>query len=506
MSVEKNSGVASATGQRSRPLVFGTLAVIFLASRLMYILGGVRFDGDLLRNSWALLDPYLLQTDLFRSIFYLHSQPPLFNLFVGLVLKLGSANPMMTFRVLNMGMGLLLTFTLYETMSRLNVPFWLSVALTVGFVVSPATMLFENILFYTFPLAVALAVGALLLERYLRTNRLGFAWSFFAVLGAIVLTRSLFHPIWFLLMAGGLIFLQRRHRPQLLVGAAVPLLLITSWTVKNQVLFGTASGSSWLGMSMGKMVTAGVPESDRVRLVRERRLSPYALRKPFWNIGEYGDLLPRRDSTGIPALDMETRSIGNPNFNNIAYVGISDKFLSDVLVLIRLYPGIYFRGIAHAVFIFFRPSSDYAVFHVNRPSVERVERIVNMILMGQIHYGRAVFETNQGELDLAMQVQRTGILIVIVYISVILINLVTAWKCVRSRSRPDPQCIVSAFILCTILYVAVVGNAIEIGENNRFRYMVDPLFIILLASSLTRGYRDRLRRRSIRSGAVASQC
>jgi hypothetical protein len=492
MSAEENSCFIRETKQGSRPLVFGALAAVFLASRLAYSMGGVRFDGNPLRSSWALLDPRLLQTDLFRSLLHLHIQPPFFNLFVGLVLKAGSDNPMVIFRILYIAIGMLLAFSLHEMMCRLNVPFWLAISLTIAFVVNPATILFENLLLYTYPLALALVASALLLERFVRTNRLKFAWLFFAVLGSIVLTRSLFHPIWFLLIAGGLIYLQRQLRRQLLIAAAVTLVLIIAWNVKNQILFGSASSSSWMGMSLGKMVTAGVPETDRVRLAREHRISPFALRRPFEDITEYADLLPPSDSTGIPALDMEMRSTGNTNFNHIAYVGISNKFLSDALTLMQLYPGIYFRGVAHAVLIFFRPSSDYAMLNQNRPSVERVEKVVNMILLGQIHYEHAFLETNEERLDLAKQIQRTGILIVIAYISVMVYSMVAVWKCVRSRSVPDPLCIVSTFILCTILYVAFVGNLIEIGENNRFRYMMDPLFIILLGSSLTRICRHRI--------------
>ena len=187
-------GGLQARGQKSSPLAVGTLAAVFLASRLMYFLGGVRFDGDLLRSSWALLDPHLLESDLFRSIMYLHIQPPLFNLFVALVLKAAPANSMAIFRILNIGVGMLLAFSLYETMCRLHVPFWFSITLTIAFVVSPATILFENILFYTYPLALALVVSTLLLEGFLRTNRLVFAWLFFCRFGDHCLDKKSLSP------------------------------------------------------------------------------------------------------------------------------------------------------------------------------------------------------------------------------------------------------------------------------------------------------------------------
>jgi hypothetical protein len=43
-----------------------------------------------------------------------------------------------------------------------------------------------------------------------------------------------------------------------------------------------------------------------------------------------------------------------------------------------------------------------------------------------------------------------------------------------------------------MLWVVVVGNALELGENNRFRFVVDPLCVALLGRLITEGL-DRLR-------------
>ena len=65
----------------------GIVALSFIASRSLYYYLGVRFDATILFYAEQFLDVNLLQARLTESIFYLHCQPPLFNLFLGAVLK-----------------------------------------------------------------------------------------------------------------------------------------------------------------------------------------------------------------------------------------------------------------------------------------------------------------------------------------------------------------------------------------------------------------------------------
>ncbi len=61
------------------------LAVIamFLLSRSAAMAAGVRFDASPLGYFLQYLDPHLLRARLGESLWYLHSQPPLFNLLLG---------------------------------------------------------------------------------------------------------------------------------------------------------------------------------------------------------------------------------------------------------------------------------------------------------------------------------------------------------------------------------------------------------------------------------------
>ena len=60
----------------------------FVLSRAVYFAAGVRFDAQPLEHFFQFLDPELMKHRLLESLYYMHTQPPGFNLMVGLVVKL----------------------------------------------------------------------------------------------------------------------------------------------------------------------------------------------------------------------------------------------------------------------------------------------------------------------------------------------------------------------------------------------------------------------------------
>ena len=64
------------------------IVTVFVVSRVAAFAAGVRYDDGLLHNAYQLLDVRLLREQPFTSIFYLQSQPPLFNLFTAAIVQL----------------------------------------------------------------------------------------------------------------------------------------------------------------------------------------------------------------------------------------------------------------------------------------------------------------------------------------------------------------------------------------------------------------------------------
>ena len=76
------------TRRRTHGLAVVAVALVFGASRVAAYLAGVRFDATPLTWYWQFIDPVLLRERLLESLYCLHIQPPLFNLLLGINLKL----------------------------------------------------------------------------------------------------------------------------------------------------------------------------------------------------------------------------------------------------------------------------------------------------------------------------------------------------------------------------------------------------------------------------------
>ena len=146
-----------------------TLAMVglFVLVQGGYRLAGVSFDATPLIHFWQFLDPELLRSRLGESLLYLHSQPPLFNLFLGLVLKLAPGAEAATFGALYLALGLALYLLTFAVMRQLGVGRPVALALSTWLMVSPSFVLYEHWLFYTLPLATLLMTSAWLLGKLL---------------------------------------------------------------------------------------------------------------------------------------------------------------------------------------------------------------------------------------------------------------------------------------------------------------------------------------------------
>ena len=76
----------------------------YAISRVLYAMGGVEFDIKTISYSWQIIDPELLQSRPLESLWYCHSQPPLFNAFLAFGLKVPIA-PELFFHACYLAMG-----------------------------------------------------------------------------------------------------------------------------------------------------------------------------------------------------------------------------------------------------------------------------------------------------------------------------------------------------------------------------------------------------------------
>jgi hypothetical protein len=452
------------------------VAAAFVASRLIYHMVGLRFDVSPITWFWQYVDPDLLRLHLSQSLLYLHSQPPLANLGLGLVLNAFPGHESAVFAALFHFAGFVLATTLFLFMAELGISDRLSALATFIFVASPACILYESWLFYTMPVAAMLAVMARHLHRFFKHGSALDLLLCFSLAAFTALTWSLFHVAWFVLLAALLVAFRRNDWRRIALSALVPLMLIVGWYAKNQSLFGRFTNSTWFGMNLSKMTNSMLSVSERRVLVSTGKVSQVSLVPPFSSLERYQTLIPPTPPTGVPVLDEEVKPSGVPNYNNLSYIAVSRQYGRDALRILLIKPDAYLRASAEAWQIWFTPASAYYFLSGNRQHFSRLERFWSF-LEGRILYHRD--RTLKATAPARYYVEgllNTGILIILAYLLVVIYGVVLI---VRRRDL-DPARLTILFLTLNVVYVMLVGNAIEVGENNRFRFSVDPLVLVIV--------------------------
>jgi len=440
------------------------VAIGFVLSRLYFCWLGVRFETSSLEWYWQVLDPQLLTDRLLESLFYLHAQPPLFNLMLGVGLKLSPDHSRVLFHVVFAGVGLVMALSVYLLLTRFGLSPLIAAVLVLLYATSPNWLMYENWLFYDFPNAVALVLAGAALLVFGRTDSLRWLVVFFALLTAVVWTRSLFHLVWFAGCVGLVVVARPRRWRTVGVAMVVPLLLILALFTKNLVVFGFFGSSSWLGMSLTRMTTAEMDPVEREEWVREGRLSAVALVPPFSPVETYESGGVPITDCGIPALGWRLRSTGAPNFNHLAYLEVSRTSLSDALTVIRLHPGLYLRSVVRSVARFFWSPVNYPPFRDNLVAITSTYRL---------------FEST---VNLPPVAAMLGLL-------TFAYGGVRVWRWLRgSGSGGD---VFFAFAVFTIGWVFCVSSLLEFGENFRFRFAVEPLVFVMLGAMLAHVVRGK---------------
>ena len=449
------------------------LTSLFLASRLVFLVLGVRFDASPLGEFWQYLDPRLLEEDLLRSVFYLHSQPPLFNLFLGIVLRLSPVAPATAFHALYLVAGWLCLLATFLLMRLLGVGRTIAGVIGLILVLRPSFILFESWLMYDVPVTLLVCLAGVALALFTRRGLPIYGHAFFVILFFLCATRSLFHLVYFgavlALVAG---CFRGRERHTVLKSATVPFVLLILLYLKNLAFFGLPGLSSWLGMNLARIATAAASPQELARLERQGELSAIATVPPFSPLELYGDLdLPTPRYPNVLALATRFKSTGSVNYNHEAYLAISDRYLADALWIVRHRPGVYFHGVAKAWYNYFKPQTEISHVSANRDRLRAYAAVGAWVL-----YGRLPYTFDYGGVGKPIYLFST--------LGVPLLTCYALWLAFRSRdaaARP-----VLAFMILTVIYVALTGNSLEVWENQRFRFYTDPFFAVFFALAVSR--------------------
>ncbi len=472
-----------ATSANRRRLLL--LTALFVCSRVVVRAVGVPFDLSTFEGparAQQLLPAHLLRADLVTSVWHLHSQPPLWNLAAGLLLRLPASWLADVATIAYAGFGLLLVLSTYQAMVDLHVPPWVAWVAAALVAISPATILYENWLFYAYPTAALLAFMVLCGIRYLRTQRWPWGFACFLSLAVVVLLNSTYQIEWLLAVVLVVGVAQRRRWRNVLAAAALPVALAGAWYVKDAVQFGTFTTSSWLGMNLTKTTLVAAPPGVVAGLVDRGKLTPLAEVGPFSPVGSYVPRFVKPSHTGIAALD-ETGRVGSVNLNNLAYVDVSRLYLSDDLRFIQAEPGRYVATVTKAGALWFAPTDEF--FH-NQPLGAWSRVYDTTVLLNPVRDRQGPYIAVVGRRGPTWaQVSYTSLA---GFAIVVLGAPALAW---RARRRDTPMASTLAVLWVTVVYALVATSLIEFGENQRFHFESGPLAVIAALAVLAAAWRGR---------------
>jgi len=474
------------------------LALLFIAIafRGVFSLNGGSFVARPLTFAMQYLDPVLLREDLLRSLYYLHSQPPLFNLLLGLVLKV-SPDPGLSYELLFKTMGLLIPLLLYDSLTVLGTGYLAAGMASLVFMLNPTLILYEHLLYYTHVETFLVLLAICCLARWGDGRKTVALVLFWGALLCLSLVRSLFHPVFFLVLAlvlAGYLyrFMQEQGQARRIFFTAVVIVLLplAALCIKNRLVFGFFGTSSWDGMSLWNKVN-GCSAEELEALHRSGVISSRALEadlEPFKPITRYPGLEAAAAARCHHPADCTIwKSTGKPNFNHAGYVLLSQQLWKDARALIERDPArfAFYTAGSYSLTLWYSSDSVHSLFEKNLQAVGSLEKLYRYLWFGFLGV-----QNRHSDSKIWLYSGFVTALYLLLY-GAACVNLI----------RPNNQqsrtvCLVCLFCLAMHAYTLFVSSVIEFGENNRFRFPVDAALLILAAGSL------KLRQRSQQGGAA----
>src|SRR5882724_9978791 len=441
------------------------LLVVFIISRLIVLYFGIHMDYKAIYEYWQYLDMESLRNNLLKAVWYDHAQPPCFNLLLGTIVKFsGSYAPSVfesVFNLITLVNCILLLKILKKISSNSQIPLFLSLL----YLLSPATLIFESELFYTTFISMLLLTSLYFLIRFRDSETTGNSFGIFIPLTILCLTRSMYHLAWLFVLVV-VILLYYKNKPafrKLFVGAAFALLVVGGWYAKNYIIFGSFGSSTWIGMNMARNVFHDNAVTDSSQIEAFEPFSKLSVYKSFIS----GDYEKRYEGLNDRDLLQEMKNDSFINENHIDYIEISKKYMDASKQYIKSHPVAYLKNVLQSSIIFFTPATRY-------PLAEEPSR--------KIKYYDVLYSFNLSHFADGKQQRR--IALTISAIPKLLIYITVFFLLFKTSIRNKKIEVFNIVIIWTIAFVFGVSSLLEHYENMRFRYEIEPLFLVLVAQVL----------------------
>jgi hypothetical protein len=465
---------------------------------LVYVvvcLTGQKFSTDYLNIGWQLIPWDILSTDPLRSVAYLHVQPPLWNLILGTAAWLSPFSDRLTLQALMALIGISVAWLSAALANRLGMSRRASIVVALIATLHPEV--FKNVFEPTYELVTAALLLLVLIAVADLSHKENVRRSL-VVLSSVVtitaLTRSLYHPVWaILIVIFGLWLMRHRINWKLtILVLSIPVILMGGWMAKNQVLFGHPTMSSWFGMNLQRAVIPVLPEDDLDEMYAKGQISEIAMIGPFGKYELYEnvfeDCVPTRSHRSL-AEPMRTTDQWSPNFNFECFLPLYDQAGKDAIAVIKEHPEAWLEGrlwsLRTTIAVSPIPSESKSEVMTGLDRVFSMARLDFGGVLSTKGWGTPIYGQLEAHADF-------GLMLIPMYLTIGWIGL---WQILQRLRRKQLSAASTIYVVgsFTVAFTVIVGAIAELGEQSRFRTMIDPIvtvmFLALVIPVVQRWYR-----------------
>jgi hypothetical protein len=258
--------------------------------------------------------------------------------------------------------------------------------------------------------------------------------------------------------------------------------------VKNYAMFGAPGFSSWLGSNMARMTVETLPADLRADMIKSGKLSSLSSIDVFERPERYVALLGASEPTGIAVMDEMKKQVGGfPNYNAEVFLRVNRGLAKDSRQALLAYPQGFAKRVGTAFYHFNRPPSEFKGLESNLVHIEQADRFYNLLVQGQ---PAAVWGLGTDPSRPQSPLLQMGVVKLLFFVAAIVACAYFGWQIVgvRRQRLTALQCFL-ACLAVTVAYAMLITNVLDVWENNRARYMIDPLMTLIVFAFV---YRKRL--------------
>ena len=456
------------------------LLFIYIFSRLIiFNLFQLKFESDWIYQMWHFVDIDLIKSKLLESVFYFHYQPPFFNLFLGLIYKQNIIDPSNLLLIIFYSLTFFIGLIIYKTNFEITKSLKLSLISSIIFYLFPQTILYENWPIYTWTSSFLICLSFFLLNSFFQNKNEKDLFLFFIAQLILILSRSAFHPIYFIGWFSMMIIFYSKYWKKITRSFLFPFLILLIVCFKNLYVFGFFGVGSGLGFSLYKITPKEinkVPVKNLIKINKEFEITPVR------SIKTYGyDEKPIPESLrNIEILNREFKTtLGrfteefSVNLGHFHYLEIAKKYQESSLAIIKKYPSEYFKRVLRGIIMFFKPSWDHGFgLENNSPALKTY---INITSLENLRYTlEKKIGVEKKPWPLSDKIALTSYFIIPIFYLIIFILLFKKYGIKEILNRPH-----FLFFIFTVFYLFSVSNLVELAENDRYRVMIDPVVYLM---------------------------